>query len=91
MGVSQGGNQQGGGEAKAEKKEEKKEEVKKTHYDIELVAFDAAKKITLIKEVRTLFGLGLKEAKDLVEKVPGFIKRDCIAADADDIKAKLEA
>ena len=66
-------------------------EKEKTHYDMELIGFDAAKKINLIKEVRTLFGLGLKEAKDMVEKVPNFIKRDCAAADAKDIKAKLEA
>ena len=82
--------------AAAAKTEEKKEaapavDKQKTHYDLELIGFDAAKKINLIKEVRTMFGLGLKEAKDMVEKVPNFIKRDCAAADANDIKAKLEA
>ena len=55
-----------------------------------MIGFDAAKKIGLIKEVRTIFGLGLKEAKDMVEKVPNFLKRDCIKADAEDIKKKLE-
>jgi large subunit ribosomal protein L7/L12 len=60
-----------------EKKEEKKEEPKKEKeiVDIELSSFDAAKKINLIKEVRTLFGLGLKEAKEMVEKSPVILKK----------------
>lgn len=46
---------------KAEKKEAKEQKVEKEIYDLELTAFDAAKKIALIKEVRTLTNLGLKE------------------------------
>ncbi len=56
------------GQAEEAPKEEAKKE--KTHYDIELSAFDPATKIKLIKEVRSIFGLGLKEAKDLVEGAP---------------------
>jgi large subunit ribosomal protein L7/L12 len=47
--------------------------VEKTHYDVELSAFDAATKIKLIKEVRALLGLGLKEAKETVESCPTWI------------------
>jgi hypothetical protein len=46
---------------KAQKKEAKEQKVEKEIYDLELTAFDAAKKIGLIKEVRTLTNLGLKE------------------------------
>ena len=97
LGIGMGGGAApaGGQAAAAAPAEEKKDapaaKVEKTHYDIELIGFDAAKKINLIKEVRTIFGLGLKEAKDMVEKIPNFLKRNCVAADADDIKAKLEA
>lgn len=48
-------------------------------------------KINVIKEVRGLTGLGLKEAKDLVEGAPKEIKTDVPTAEANDIKAKLEA
>lgn len=48
-------------EEKAEKKEVKEQKVEKEIYDLELTAFDATKKIGLIKEVRTLTSLGLKE------------------------------
>lgn len=48
-------------EDKAEKKEAKEQKAEKEIYDLELTAFDAAKKIVLIKEVRTLTSLGLKE------------------------------
>jgi len=54
------------------KEEAKKVEPKaeKTHFDIELTKFDAAAKIKVIKEVRAMMGLGLKEAKELVESAP---------------------
>ena len=48
------------------------------------------KKINVIKEVRAITGLGLKEAKDLVEAAPGPIKEDATKEEADEIKAKLE-
>ena len=49
------------------------------------------KKINVIKEVRAITALGLKEAKDLVEGAPKVVKEGVAEADANDIKAKLEA
>jgi large subunit ribosomal protein L7/L12 len=49
------------------------------------------KKIQVIKEVRAITGLGLKEAKDLVEGAPKPVKEGVSKADADEIKKKLEA
>ena len=49
------------------------------------------KKINVIKEVRTITGLGLKEAKDLVEGAPKSVKDGVPKADAEKLKAKLEA
>ena len=51
----------------------------------------ADKKIAIIKEVRSLTGLGLKEAKDLVEGAPSTVKEGIPKADAETIKTKLEA
>ena len=59
-----------GGEEEAAVEEAPKE---KTHYDVELSAFDAKTKIKLIKEVRARLGLGLKEAKETVESSPTWI------------------
>ena len=50
-----------------------------------------AEKIKVIKVVREITGLGLKEAKDLVEAAPKVLKEGASKAEADDIKAKLEA
>ena len=49
------------------------------------------KKINVIKEVRAVTGLGLKEAKDLVEAAPSLVKEGASEAEANEIKAKLEA
>jgi large subunit ribosomal protein L7/L12 len=49
------------------------------------------KKINVIKEIRTITGLGLKEAKDLVEGAPKMVKEGISKADADNIKKVLEA
>ena len=62
----------------------------KTHFTIKLEAFDAGSKIKLIKEVRAYTGLGLKEAKELVEGAPAEIKADVPKEEAEDIKAKFE-
>ena len=65
-------------------------EEEKTEFDVILV--DAGdKKINVIKEVRAITGLGLKEAKDLVEGAPKPVKEAVSKADADKIKAQLEA
>ena len=62
----------------------------KTEFDVHLAAA-GAQKINVIKEVRTITGLGLKEAKDLVEGAPKVVKEGVAEAEANDIKAKLEA
>ena len=61
----------------------------KTEFDV-ILAAAGDKKINVIKEVRTITGLGLKEAKDLVEGAPKAIKEGASKDEANDIKAKLE-
>ena len=61
-----------------------------TEFTVMLVAA-GDKKIEVIKEVRAITGLGLKEAKDLVEAAPKAVKEGVNKKDADDIKKKLEA
>ena len=74
----------GGGAAAAAPAEEK------TEFDVVLT--DAgAQKINVIKEIRAITGLGLKEAKDLVEAAPKPVKEGVSKADADKFKAQLEA
>ena len=62
----------------------------KDKFEVVLVAAGATK-ISAIKEVRAITGLGLKEAKDLVESAPKTIKEDVPTAEAEELKAKLEA
>ncbi len=64
-------------------------EEEKTEFDVILVAF-GDKKINVIKEVRTITGLGLKEAKDLVESAPKLLKEAVKKEEAEQIKKKLE-
>jgi large subunit ribosomal protein L7/L12 len=71
----------GGGEASAEEK---------TEFDVILSAA-GDKKIQVIKEVRTITGLGLKDAKDLVEAAPKPIKEGVKKEEAEAIKAQVEA
>ena len=65
-------------------------EEEKTEFDVELTDV-GPNKIKVIKVVREATGLGLKEAKDLVEAAPKVLKEGASKAEADDIKAKLEA
>ena len=62
----------------------------KTEFDVILASF-GDNKVAVIKEVRAITGLGLKEAKDLVEAAPKAIKEAVSKEDADKIKAQLEA
>ena len=71
----------GGGEAAEEEKDA---------FTVVMTSF-GEKKINVIKEVRAITGLGLKEAKDLVEAVPSDIKADATKDEANEIKEKLEA
>ena len=70
---------EGGGDAAAEK----------DVFDVVLASI-GDKKINVIKEVRAMTGLGLKEAKDLVEGAPNTVKEDLTKDEAEKIKAKLE-
>jgi len=62
----------------------------KTEFTVILKEYPADKKVGVIKVVRELTGLGLKEAKDLVEGVPGTVKEGVNKADSDSMKKKLE-
>jgi len=61
----------------------------KTEFDVVMSSF-GANKVAVIKVVRAITGLGLKEAKDMVEGVPSTIKEAASKAEADDIKKQLE-
>jgi large subunit ribosomal protein L7/L12 len=61
----------------------------KTEFDVVMTSF-GANKVNVIKAIREITGLGLKEAKDLVEGVPSTVKEGIAKAEADDIKKKLE-
>jgi large subunit ribosomal protein L7/L12 len=74
----------GGGGAPAEAVEEK------TEFDAILDSVPADKKITILKIVREITGLGLKEAKDLVEAAPKAVKEGVSKADCEAIKKQIE-
>jgi len=59
--------------------------------ELKLVGFDAKAKIKVIKEVRSIAGLGLKESKELVEGVPKVIQKDLKPEQAEELKAQLDA
>ena len=61
----------------------------KTEFNVMLTSF-GEKKVAVIKAVRTITGLGLKEAKDLVESAPAAVKEGASKAEADDIQKQLE-
>ena len=61
----------------------------KDEFNVMLTAVDAAKKIGVIKVVREITGLGLKEAKDLVEGAPKAVKENVAKAEAEEMKKKL--
>ena len=65
-------------------------EEEKTEFDVELTEV-GPNKVKVIKVVREATGLGLKEAKDLVDAAPKMLKEGASKEEADDIKAKLEA
>ncbi len=72
----------GGGESEAPAEE-------KTEFDVILTSF-GEKKINVIKEVRSITGLGLKEAKEAVESAPKAIKEGVSKEEAEEVKKKLE-
>ncbi|KAA0055374.1 hypothetical protein IC582_029577 [Cucumis melo] len=70
-------------------KEEKKAE--KTVYELKLESYEASAKIKIIKEVRSLTDLGLKEAKDLVDKAPSVLKKGLSKEEGEQIIEKMKA
>ena len=79
--VAVAGGGAGGGEGDAAEEQ--------TEFDVDLKSA-GAKKIAVIKEVRSITGLGLKEAKELVDGAPNTVKEAVAKAEAEDLKAKLE-
>ncbi|EED95349.1 RM12, ribosomal protein 12 mitochondrial large ribosomal subunit [Thalassiosira pseudonana CCMP1335] len=75
----------GSGGGKTEAKEEQ------TAFDLKLTGFDVTAKIKVIKEIRSITSLGLKEAKELVEGAPTTVKKQIKKEEAEELKAKLEA
>ena len=61
----------------------------KDEFNVVLTAVDVAKKISVIKVVREITGLGLKEAKDLVEGAPKAVKENVAKAEAEELKKKI--
>jgi len=92
----QGGGGGGGGggaapaQAAAEEAPKEEEKVEKTHFDVELSSFDPKSKIKVIKEIRGLLNLGLKEAKEMVEGAPVWIKKEVGKDDAEELVAKFK-
>ena len=82
----------GGGDGGADEDEDGAAEAApaKTAFDIKLVSFDDKAKIKVIKEIRAIAGLGLKEAKEMVEGAPKIVIKQIKQEQADEIKAKLE-
>ena len=62
----------------------------KTEFNVVMTAVDAAKKVNVIKAVREITSLGLKEAKDMVEGAPQTVKEGVAKAEAEAMKKKLE-
>ena len=83
MMMAPGGAAPGGAAAEAEEE--------KTEFDVVLEEVPGDKKIAILKVVRAITGLGLKEAKDMVESAPKPIKEGTGKDDAEEIKKKLEA
>jgi len=79
----------GGGGGATASEEEAAVEAKPTAFDVKLVGFDAKAKIKVIKEIRSVAGLGLKEAKELVDSAPSVIQKGLSAEAAEELKAKL--
>eukprot|EP00592_Proboscia_alata_P007722 CAMPEP_0194357532 /NCGR_PEP_ID=MMETSP0174-20130528/5007_1 /TAXON_ID=216777 /ORGANISM="Proboscia alata, Strain PI-D3" /LENGTH=113 /DNA_ID=CAMNT_0039127607 /DNA_START=462 /DNA_END=803 /DNA_ORIENTATION=+ len=79
----------GGGGSGGAPEEEVVEE--KTVFDLRLTGFDPKSKIKVIKEVRSITQLGLKDAKEMVEGAPKVVASDLKMEAAEELKAKLEA
>ena len=65
-------------------------EEEKTEFDVELTSFDEAAKLKVIKAVKEITGLGLREAKDIVVNAPKMVKTGVSKEEAESLKAQLE-
>lgn len=90
-GTTGSGTSGAGGGSDGSSAESEEAGVEKTHYDLKLTGFDPKSKIKVIKEIRAMTSLGLKEAKAMVDGVPKVVKKDLKLEEADELKAKLEA
>ena len=81
----------GGGGARAVSTEEAEKVEEKRGLDLKLTGLNAKSKIKLIKEIRSIIGLGLKDAKAMVEGAPVAVKNEIKMEEAEELKAKLEA
>lgn len=90
--VGSSGKQQGGDSGVGETQEEAKEEevVQQTKFTVKLVEVPAAKKLVAIKEIKSILGLGLKDAKTLVESAPVDLKTDMSSEESEELKQKIE-
>lgn len=85
-----GGKKVGGAGPAEEEQAAVEAEPEKTSFDLKLVGYDEKAKIKVIKEVRAITGLGLKETKELVESAPKVIQKQIKKEQAEELKAKLE-
>ncbi|KMZ67299.1 putative 50S ribosomal protein L7/L12 [Zostera marina] len=90
-GMSIGGGMRGKGNGAGKDSSAVEEKKEKTAFDLKLESFEPASKIKVIKEVRGFTDLGLKEAKELVEKTPTFLKKGITKEEAEKIVEKLAA
>ena len=74
----------------AQQVEEAPKVEEKTSFDVELTGFAAGSKIKIIKEIKAMLGLGLKEAKDFVESSPNIVKKSVNKEEAAELQGKLE-
>ncbi|KAK9691345.1 hypothetical protein RND81_09G191100 [Saponaria officinalis] len=92
MGFNLRGIGSGGGAAAGSGEKKVEEKVAKTSFDLKLEAgFEPGAKIKIIKELRTFTDLGLKEAKELVEKAPAVLKTAVSKEEAEKIVEKMKA
>jgi len=72
-------------------RQDEQQETTKDEFNVTLAAVPADKKMAVIKVIREVLGLGLKESKDLAESAPKLIKEGVSKSEADDVVAKLTA
>lgn len=90
MGSFGGGGPVAAGDGDDEEEEEEVEKIEKTSFDVELSSFQPRSKIKLIKELRKILGLGLKDAKEMVEAAPVWIKKEMNKNDAEELAKIME-